>query len=93
MINSSICGTVVGHGSGDHKRRSYKIIMTKTRHTITRMKRHVKTTPISAEDYLRKEMSKANLPQTDDKLNELIDCFALQIQHEHFNNLQMEGRT
>ena len=42
---------------------------------ITTMKRHVRVTPISAEDYLGKEMSKANRSQTDAKLNKLTDCF------------------
>ena len=54
------------------------------------MKRHVKATPISVEDYLRK-MSKANRPQTNDKLNKLIDHFALLNQHEHLCNMGTEG--
>ena len=68
-----MCGTIVLHGTGDHKGRCYKVQMTRTRCIITRMKRHVRATPILVEDYMRKEMSKANRPQTDDKLNKLID--------------------
>ena len=63
--------TVVGHATKHHN-----VTACKTRSTITRIKRHVKTTPISAEDYLRNEMSKDNQPQTDIKFNKLVDHFA-----------------
>ena len=33
----------------------------------------MKATPLSAEDYLRNEMSKDNKQKTDDKFNEFID--------------------
>ena len=55
------------------------------------MKRHVNVTPVSAEDYLRKEISKNNRLQTDDKLYELLDCFALLNQHGHLSNMETEG--
>ena len=51
--------TVVGPGSDGQRSRSYKIVM-KTGHIVTRIKRHTKATPVSEEDYLRKEISKAN---------------------------------
>ena len=53
------------------------------------MERYVKATPILA-DYLRKEMSKDNRPQTDDNLNELTDHLAVLNQHEHSSNIGME---
>ena len=56
------------------------------------MKNHVQATPISAANHLRREMLKVNQPQADNKLYELIDCFALVNQHEHFNNLETEGK-
>ena len=39
------------------------------------MKANIKAT-ISSENYLKNKMSEANQPQTDDKLNEFLDCFA-----------------
>ena len=66
----------MGHGSEDHKCQKYRIRVMKTGSTITRTKRHLKPTPISVEDYMRKEILKTNRQQTDDKLNDLIDCFA-----------------
>ena len=39
--------TTVGHGTNDHKGRSYKIQVMKIGCIITRMKRHVRATPIS----------------------------------------------
>ena len=48
--------------------------------------------PISGKDHIRKETSKANRLQAHDKLNELIDHLTLLNQHEHMNNLEMEGK-
>ena len=53
------------------------------------MKRHKKATLISAEYCLRKEMSKTNRPQADDKL---IDHFAQINKHEQLHNTEMEER-
>ena len=36
----------------------------------------MKVTPISAESYIRNEMSKGSLPHTDNKFTELVGCFA-----------------
>ena len=47
-------GTIVGYEIENHNGRSYKIRVTMAQCTMTRTKRHVKTTLISAEDYLRK---------------------------------------
>ena len=44
-----------------------------------------RVSPISAEDYLRNEISKNN------RLNEFINCFALN-QHEHLRNMRTKGK-
>ena len=49
--------------------------------------------PNILEAYLRKEMSKANRPQTDNKVNKLIDQFALLKQHEHITNMERRWKT
>ena len=41
--------------------------------------------------YLRKEISKNNRLQTDNKINEFIDCFAVLNQYEHLSNIETEG--
>ena len=56
------------------------------------MKRHVKATLISMEDYLSKEILKVNIPQGGNILCELIDHFPLLSQCEHLNDLKMEGK-
>ena len=50
------------------------------------MKRYVRPSPISAEDCLRKEVSKANIPQAD----KLIDHFAVLNQNKHLSNMGLE---
>ena len=55
------------------------------------MKRHVRTNPILAEGYLRKEMFKANRTHTDDKCNKLIDNFVILNQHEHLDDIGTDG--
>ena len=51
----------------------------------------MRATSILAEDDLRREMLKVNRPQTNDKLNKLIDHFAIQNQYEHLSNMGTEG--
>ena len=51
-------GTVVRHLSNYHDGRSYKIRVSKTGCIITRTDRHVKTTLIIAEEYLRNAVAK-----------------------------------
>ena len=51
----------------------------------------MRATHISGEDYLRKGMSKANMPQQDNRQNKLVDHFALLSQHDQLSNLGMEG--
>ena len=55
--------TIVGHGAEDNRWRNHKIWVTKTRCTITRMKRSMKAIPISVENCPRNEMSKTNRTQ------------------------------
>ena len=41
------------------------------------------------QSYLRNGMSK---PQTDDKFNKLVDCFAQLYKHEHSNVMELERK-
>ena len=50
-----------------------------------------RATPISAKNYLRKEIPKANRQQVDNKLNRLTDLFAILSQHEHISHTGKEG--
>ena len=70
--------TMVGHGTDKHKGRSYKIQVMKIGYIITRIKTLEKASPISVEDYLRKEISENNRLQT----KKLIHCFDLLNWHE-----------
>ena len=56
------------------------------------MKSHVRAIPVSAEDYLRKDMSKANITQTDDKLNEFVDHFVERYKYEELHDMKMEEK-
>ena len=53
-------GTAEGCGADENSGKCYEIRVTKMGYTITRTKRHIKTTPITAEDYLRNDVSKTN---------------------------------
>ena len=56
---------------------------------VTLMMRHVRDIPISAEDYLRKKMYKANRPQKDDKVSKLrLLCMSETI---YLTNMRMDG--
>ena len=76
--------TVVGYGSDDHNRRTYKIRVAKVGCIITRTKGHVKAIAPTAEDCLQKEISKKKY-QVTDKFNELI-C-----KHEHSRGTERNG--
>ena len=65
----------------------------KSRWIITRAKIHMKASPVSAEDYLNKGISKANKPHVDDKVSELTDCFVWLNKHEHLNNLKRKEKA
>ena len=62
-------GTVVGGGDHNHNNRSYTIRITKTGHIITRNSKHIKTTPITAEQYLRDQFT----CHTKDSLNKILN--------------------
>ena len=81
------------HETENHKGRSYKIRITKTERTIARIKRHVKTTLISVEDYVRNDMLKAKRMPTGNKSIELIDCFIHLQKHQHINGTETEGKV
>ena len=61
-------GTVVGRGDHKHNNRSYMICITKTGQIVTRNSKHVKATPITAEQYLLDQLSKSNVDIMDDIL-------------------------
>ena len=46
-------GRIVGKEDYNHNNQSYIIWVTKTRRTITRNSKHIKATPITAEQYLK----------------------------------------
>ena len=56
----------------------------------TRTIRHIKATPISTEDYLRNEISKAIQPQTSDRFTKLVDQSMQLHKHEHSNQREAE---
>ena len=68
--------------------RRYSIQVTKMGCIIIRVKRCVKAAPVSAENYLRKEISKKQQTKTDGKL---MDSFTLLHQLEHLSNIGTEG--
>ena len=66
-------GIIIGHGTNNQNGRSYTIRVTKTGCAITRMKKHITPTYITAEDCLQIEMTKAYQTLTADILNEMLD--------------------
>ena len=57
------------------------------------MKRRVGDSPISTEDYLRNEMSKANTIQTGDKCNKVIDHFDHLKTYEHSKEMETKWKN
>ena len=49
-------GTVVGRGDHNHSNRSYTTRLTKMDHLINRNSKHIKTTPITAEQYIKDQL-------------------------------------
>ena len=80
--------TMVGHGSGDHKGRSNRVWVMKV--IITRTKKDIRATLILGEDYLQKEVLKANRPKGDDKFSKLTDYFTVLNQHECLSDIGIE---
>ena len=60
-------------------------------HTIIRTKRHIKAIPISAEDYLKNEVSQPQKAHMVDRFNELIEHFVQLYKYGHFNKIEMKG--
>ena len=61
-------GTVVGRGNHKHNNKSYTIRVTKTGCIIARNSKHIKTTPTTAEQYLRDQLTQHMEHPVDKKL-------------------------
>ena len=83
---------MIDHGTDKHNGKNYKMPSTKIGCMITRVKRLVSGTPISAEDYNRKEISEINRIQKYDKLNKLIDYLSLLNQHEYLSSMEQRRK-
>ena len=68
---------MVGHGSGDHSGRFYKVWVTRTWHIIMQMQWHMKQIPIWVVDYLYDELKKISIPQVSKRFNELVNTYAI----------------
>ena len=68
-------GTVVRQGSYDHHERSYRMRVSKMGHISTRTNRHIKTTPIMLDEYLRKEVVEKVKILGADIFNKLVDHY------------------
>ena len=66
---------ITGHVTDNHNGRSYRVRVTNIGRVTTRMKRQIKPTNITAEDYLQNEMAKGNQTLAADGLNKLADHF------------------
>ena len=53
-------GTIIEHDSGDYSDKSYRICITCTGKIVTRSTRYSKETPITAEQYLRDQVTKSS---------------------------------
>ena len=67
----------------------HKVRVMKGGYIIIMLKKHVRATQILTS-YHRKETNKSKKPHTVDKLNKLIDHFAMLSQHEHLSNVESE---
>ena len=63
-----IHGTVVGRGDHNHSNRCYMIRISKTGYVVTSNSKHIKATPIIAEQYLRDQINK----NTADPVNDIL---------------------
>ena len=57
MVDHGTHGTTVGAWDHNHNNRSYRIRITRTGCIVTRNSQHIKTTPITAEQYLRDQLT------------------------------------
>ena len=66
--------------------------MTKTGFTLARMESHVAVIPLSAEDYLKNEMSKANQTPTCNKCDQPVDQFTQLHKHKHSSAKEVQRK-
>ena len=66
--------------------------MTKSGQAITRMKRHIIPTIISAENYLLNEITKANQAPAVGRLNELVDHFMQIHKDDQYNKTKKKKK-
>ena len=64
-------GRVIGRGNHDCGNRLFMIGITKASWRVTRNSKHIKTTPITAEQYLRAQLSKCKT----DPMDEILKYF------------------
>ena len=64
-------GTVVGGGDHNCNNTLYMINITKTGQLITRNSKHLKATPITAEQYHQDQLSKITVDTVDDILKHI----------------------
>ena len=75
-------GTVVRHTSyGDHG-KSYRIRVLKMGYIISRTDRHVKTTPITVEEYLENEVVKKDKTVGENRVDKLVDHYTKLYENE-----------
>ena len=60
--------TIVGAGDHNHNNRSYTIRITRTGYIVTRNSKHIKTMPITTEQYLRDQITQ----HTDDPVDRIL---------------------
>ena len=77
-------GTVVGRGDHNHNNRSCMIRISKTGWIVIRNSKHVKATPITAEQYLSDQINK----NTTDPFNEILKNYEKLVQENISNKLE-----
>ena len=83
-------GTVVGRGGQNHNNRSHVIRISERGQIVTRNSKHIKATPITAEQYLRDQINE----NTTDPLNEILKNYEKLTQENVSNkhgSLRREG--
>ena len=72
-------GKILEKGYHNHNHHSYEVWVTKTGWLIARKSKHVKITPITAEQYLKDQLSK---DPKKDTLEGIVRCFENQAQKD-----------
>ena len=70
--------------------RRYQVRVTKMGHAITRMKRYIKPTNISAKDYIQNEIAKANQMLSEERLFQHNDHFVQFHKSNQYNTTETE---